>query len=182
MFRMDLLMEWGLAHLPYYDWYLDCPYDTIVESKCELKEKFGETNLEKATSTNSSLRGVKQSQIAKRVRKLKKQSARPSSENPNIEDFVEVVACGDEGATHDRMVKTPMTQRCLHNMNFYLSLKDLQGPTHEALDLSTDFLIQSSVSAFHLSWPNLVSAKALFGLWPFQYQELNGPLMKVFSR
>ncbi len=52
-------MEWGLAHLPYYDWYLDCPYDTIVESKCELKEKFGETNLEKATSTNSSLRGVK---------------------------------------------------------------------------------------------------------------------------
>ncbi len=145
MFRKDLHKDWGLAHLPYYDQYLDCPYDTTIELECELKEKFGEANLEKTTSTNSSLRGVKQSQSAKRVRKSKKQSAGPSSENPNIKDFIEVVASGNEGATQDRMVKTPTTQRCLHNMSLDLSLEDLQGPTHETLDLSIDFLIQPLV-------------------------------------
>jgi hypothetical protein len=59
MFRKDLLKDWGLAHLPYCGWYLDCFYDTTIELEHELKEKFGEVNLEKTISTNSSLRGVK---------------------------------------------------------------------------------------------------------------------------
>jgi hypothetical protein len=70
------------------------------------------------------------------------------------------MADGEEGATHDHMVKTPMTWKCLHNMSLDLSLEDLQGPTHETLDLSTSFLIQLSISAFHLSWPSLVNTKA----------------------
>jgi hypothetical protein len=58
-FRKDLLKDWGLAHLPYCGWYLDCLYDTTIELEHELKEKFGEVNLEKSISTNLSLRGVK---------------------------------------------------------------------------------------------------------------------------
>jgi hypothetical protein len=46
---------------------MDCPYDNNIELKHELMEGFGETNLEKATSIDLSLRGVKQSQSAKRV-------------------------------------------------------------------------------------------------------------------
>ncbi len=69
-------------------------------------EKFGETNLEKATSTNLSLRVVKQSQSAKRVRKSKKQSFKPFGENPDTEDFVEVVIGVEEGATQDHTIKT----------------------------------------------------------------------------
>lgn len=56
------------------------------------------------------------------------------------------MAGAEEGATHDRMVKTPMTQKCLHNMSLDSSLEDLQGPIHETLDLSTNFLIQMSIS------------------------------------
>jgi hypothetical protein len=48
--------------------------------------------LEKAISTNSSLRGVRHNQSAKKVQKSKKQLIGPSSENPNIENFVEEVA------------------------------------------------------------------------------------------
>jgi hypothetical protein len=72
MFKKDLFKDWTLAHLPYYDWYLDCPYNINIKSKHELKEIFGETNLEKATSTYLSFRSGKQSQSAKRVRNRKK--------------------------------------------------------------------------------------------------------------
>ncbi len=61
MFMKDILKDWGLAHLPYYDWYLDYFYDTTIKLKHEPREKFGEVNLKKATSTNSTWRGVKQS-------------------------------------------------------------------------------------------------------------------------
>jgi hypothetical protein len=67
-------------------------------------------------------------------------------------------------------------------MNLNVSLEDLQGPSHEALHHSTNFVIQLLVSTFHLSWPSLVNAKALFGLWPSQYQELNTLFMKVLSQ
>jgi hypothetical protein len=53
MFMKDILKDWGLAHLPYYDWYLDYFYDTTIKLKHEPREKFGEVNLKKATSTNS---------------------------------------------------------------------------------------------------------------------------------
>jgi len=59
MFKRDLFKDRGPTHLPYCGWYLDCPYDTSIESKHELRKKFGETNLEKATSIDLSLRGVK---------------------------------------------------------------------------------------------------------------------------
>jgi hypothetical protein len=59
MFKRDLFRDWGPPHLPYCGWYLDFIYDTNIELACELREKFGETNLEKTTSTYSSLRGVK---------------------------------------------------------------------------------------------------------------------------
>jgi hypothetical protein len=59
MFRRNLLKDWGPAHLPYYGWYLDCPYDTNIELEHELKERFSETNLEKVILTYSNLRGVK---------------------------------------------------------------------------------------------------------------------------
>jgi len=59
MFKKDLLKDWTLAHLPYRHWYLDCPYDINMKSRHELKEKFGETNLEKAISTYSNFRGGK---------------------------------------------------------------------------------------------------------------------------
>jgi hypothetical protein len=36
-------------------------------------------------------------------------------------------------------------------MSLDLSLEDLQGPIHEAFDLSIDFLIQLLDSTFHLS-------------------------------
>jgi hypothetical protein len=71
MFRRDLLKDWGPAHLPYCGWYLDYPYDTSIKLEHELNEKFSETNLEKVTSTYSNLRGVKQSQSAKKVQKSK---------------------------------------------------------------------------------------------------------------
>jgi hypothetical protein len=45
--------------------------------------------LEKVISIDLNLRGVKHSQSAKRVWKSKKQLVEPSSENPDIEDFVE---------------------------------------------------------------------------------------------
>jgi len=67
-------------------------------------------------------------------------------------------------------------------MSLDLSLENLQGPTHIALDLSNDLLIQPSISAFHLSWPNLVRKKSFSGFQPSQYQELNGSLMKVLSQ
>jgi hypothetical protein len=54
-------------------------------------------------------------------------------------------------------------------MSLDLSLEDLQGPIHEAIDLSIDFLIQPSILAFHLSCPSFVIAKELSNLWPFQY-------------
>ncbi len=63
-------------------------------------------------------------------------------------------------------------------MSLDVSLEDLQGTSHKALHHSTNFLIQLLVSTFHLSWPNLVSAKASFGLLPSQYQELNTSFMK----
>jgi hypothetical protein len=59
MFRRDLLKDWGLAHLPYCAWYLDCAYDISIELEHEFREKFSETNLEKTISTYSNLRGVK---------------------------------------------------------------------------------------------------------------------------
>jgi hypothetical protein len=59
MFRRDLFKDWGPAHLLYCGWLLDYPYDINIESKHELRERFRETNLEKVTSTNSSLKGVK---------------------------------------------------------------------------------------------------------------------------
>ncbi len=65
--------------------------------------------MEKAISTNSSLRGVRHNQSAKKVQKSKKQLIGPSSENPNIENFVEEVASWEEGATHDSIVKKPTT-------------------------------------------------------------------------
>jgi len=98
--------------------------------------------------------------IQKIVRKSNKQLVEPSSENLDTRDFVEKMASGEEGATHDGMVKTPMTWKRFHNMGLDLSLQDLQGPIHEALDLSTSFLIQLLILAFHLSWPILVHAKA----------------------
>jgi hypothetical protein len=80
------------------------------------------------------------------------------------------MACGYEGATLDCMVKTPMTQRHLHNMNLdVVSLENLQGPIHEIIHLSIDFLIQPSISTFHLSWPNLVTTKKSSSLWLSQY-------------
>jgi hypothetical protein len=85
---------------------MDYPYDNLER---QLREKFGEANLEKVTSTNSSLQGVKKSQDAKRVRKSKKQLAKPSNENLYTEDFVGTMVGGEEGATQDRMVKAPMT-------------------------------------------------------------------------
>jgi hypothetical protein len=109
---------------------------------------------------------------------LKTQLAKPSSENLDTEDFTETMASGKEGATQDFTVKTLTIHKHLHNMSLDLSLEDCQGPTHEALDLSTNFLIQLSISTFHLSQPNL-SAKASSSLWPSQYQELNGSLTKV---
>lgn len=127
-------------------------------------EKFGEINLEKATSIDLNLRGVKQSQSSKRVRKSKKQSFGPFGENPDIEDFVEVMVGVKEGARQDHTIKTPTIQRCLHNMNLNLSTKDLQGSIHETIDLSTNFLMQPSILAFHFSSPNLISAKESFGL------------------
>ncbi len=54
-------------------------------------------------------------------------------------------------------------------MSLDVSLEDLEGPTHEAIDLSIDFLIQPLVLAFHLSWPSLVIAKELSSLWLSQY-------------
>jgi hypothetical protein len=67
MFKRDLFKDWGLTHLPYYGWYMDCPYDTNIELKHEFKERFRETNLEKVTSIDLNLRGVKHSQSAKKV-------------------------------------------------------------------------------------------------------------------
>jgi hypothetical protein len=46
---------------------MDYPYDTNIELKLELRERFGETNLEKVTSIDLNLRGVKHSQSVKRV-------------------------------------------------------------------------------------------------------------------
>lgn len=89
MFKKDLFKDWGPNHLPYCGWYMDYPYDINIELKHELRERFGETNLEKATLIYLSLRGVKHSQSVKRVWKSKKQSVGPSSENPDIKDFVE---------------------------------------------------------------------------------------------
>jgi hypothetical protein len=108
--------------------------------------------------------------------------ARPFGETLDIKGFIEVVVTGKEGATQDCIVKTLTTRKHLHNMSLDLSLEDLQGSTEEALDLSIDFLIQLSFSTFHLSWPNLVSAKASSNIWFSQYQELNGSLTKVLSR
>jgi hypothetical protein len=93
----------------------------------------------------------KQSQSAKRVRKSKKELARPFGENLDTKDFLEAMFGGDEGATHDRTIKTLMSWRCLHNMSLDLSFGDLQGPTHETLNLSIDLLIQSLVLTFCLS-------------------------------
>lgn len=72
MFRKDLFKDQGLTDLRYYGWYLDCLYDTTIKSKHEFREKFRDVNLEKDTSTNLNLRGVKHSQNAKIIRKLKK--------------------------------------------------------------------------------------------------------------
>jgi hypothetical protein len=113
---------------------------------------------------------------------LKKQLAKPFNDNLDTKDSIETMANEEEGATQDFTVKTLMTHKHLHNMSLDLSLEDFHGPTHKAFDLSTKFLIQLSVSTFHLSWPSLVSAKALSSLWPFQYQELNGSLTKVLFR
>jgi hypothetical protein len=54
-------------------------------------------------------------------------------------------------------------------MSLYLNLENLQGPIHIALNLSNDFLIQPSISAFHLSWPNLVRKNSFSGFQPSQY-------------
>jgi hypothetical protein len=67
MFKRDLFKDWGPTHLPYCGWYMDCLYDINIELKHELKERFGETNLEKVISIDLNLRGVKHSQSAKRV-------------------------------------------------------------------------------------------------------------------
>ncbi len=124
MFRRDLFKDWGHAHLPYCGWYLDCTYDISIQSEREFNEKFGETNLEKATSIDSNLKGVKQNQSAKRVRKLKKQLAKPSSDNLDTKDFIKTVANEEEGATQDFTIKTLTTHKHLHNMSLDLSLED----------------------------------------------------------
>jgi hypothetical protein len=72
MFRKDLLKDYTLAHLPSYNWYLDCPYDTTIMLECQLREKFDEGNLEQIISTNTCFRGGKKSHSTKRVRKTKK--------------------------------------------------------------------------------------------------------------
>jgi hypothetical protein len=109
MFKRDFFKDWSHVQLPYCGWYLDCPNDINIKSKCQFREKYGEANLEKNISTYSNLTSVKQSQNAKRIRKLKKHLPRLSSENLNVEDFIGAMVSGEEGATHDRMVKTPMT-------------------------------------------------------------------------
>jgi hypothetical protein len=64
-----------------------------------------------------------------------------------MEDLVEAMACGEEGATHEYTVRTPTTWKHFHNMSLDISLEDLQGPVHEVVDLSIDFLIPPSSSA-----------------------------------
>jgi hypothetical protein len=55
--------------------------------------------LEKVILTYSNFRGGKQSQSAKRVKKMKKQLAGSFGENLKTKDFIEAMAHGKEGVT-----------------------------------------------------------------------------------
>ncbi len=120
MFKKYLLKDWTHAHHPNYGQYLDYLYYTNIKSKCELGEKFGETNLKKATSENLSLRGGKQSQSAKRVKKTNKQSIGPFGEKLGTQDFVEAMVGGEEGVAEEHIVKTPMIAPPQHEPRFKL--------------------------------------------------------------
>ncbi len=63
-----------------------------------------------------------------------------------------------------------MTQKCLRNMSLDLSLEDLQGPTHEALDLSTSFL-------FNYQFQHFTSLSPI--MWMQRHQSLAFSIPKV---
>jgi len=87
MYRKDLLKEWLTTHFAFCEWYLDCPIDSTLESKCGLREKFEDDHLNKLISTYLSSRGGKKSHNAKRSKKIENQLIKLSGEKLNEEDL-----------------------------------------------------------------------------------------------
>ncbi len=82
----DLLKEWSSGHLASYGWYLDYPTNSTPKSKHRLREKFEDACLDKLTSIDSSFKGGKKNQSAKKLRKTKDQSTGPLDDKKNEED------------------------------------------------------------------------------------------------
>lgn len=61
--------------------------NNTLELKCGLKEKFEDNHFDNPTSIDSSFKASKKSHNAKRIKKIKNQSVKPSDEKLDEEDI-----------------------------------------------------------------------------------------------
>jgi hypothetical protein len=132
MYKKDLLKEWSSGHLTSYRWYLDYLADNTLKSECGLRELFEDAHLDKPTSIDSSFKGGKKSQSAKKLRKTKDQFVRPLGDKRDEEDLKQ-----EEHAPNPKYLQFRIVhqKRRLLNVDANPSLDLLQNPILDPIKL-----------------------------------------------